>query len=458
MKKCFGCLILVGVAVAIGAFGLPGASETKPVRVDSGLLLGTTDSNGVAAYKGVPFAAPPVGDLRWRPPQPVAHWEGVRNADHFGAACMQNEAGSRLPWTEEFMTQGPISEDCLFRNVWTGAKAASEKRPVMVWMYGGGFNEGASSIAAYDGAALAKKGVVLVSMNYRVGALGFLVYPELTRESEHHSSGNYGLLDQIAALEWVHKNIAAFGGDPNKVTIFGQSAGALAVTLLMQSPLAKGLFVRGIAESGPGLIARTALGGGATLADREQAGVKYAESRGAHSLAELRAIPAANFFAAPAGGGKGAPGPGGTVVDGWVVPLTPPDSQVPLLAGMVADDIGVGATGAGAQKPGVASYQAAAQNKYGDQAGAFLKLYPVATDADVATVQKASGRDQARVGIDVWAADQVKLSKKLYTYYFDRAIPWPAHPEFGAFHTSDVPYVFQTIHKIDRPWEPVDDQ
>ena len=459
VSKHIGAIALVAAIVGICAFGLLARPENKPVRTDTGLLLGVTDSNGVTAYKGVPFAAPPVGDLRWRPPQPTAHWEGVRNADRFGAACMQNEAGSRLPWTEEFMTQGPISEDCLFLNVWTGAKTASEKRPVMVWMYGGGFNEGASSIAVYDGAALAKKGVVLVSMNYRVGALGFLVYPELTKESEHHSSGNYGLLDQIAALEWVHKNIAAFGGDPNKVTIFGQSAGALSVNLLMQSSLAKGLFVRAIAESGPGLIARTALGGGATFADREQAGVKYAESRGAHSLAELRAIPAANFFAAPAGGGRGAPGPGGTVVDGWVVSPNAPDVEAPILAGMVADDIGIGTTGAGAaQKPSVSSYQAAVQRIYGDQGDEFLKLYPVASDSDVEAMQKASARDRTRVMMDLWASDQVKRSKTVYTYYFDRVIPWPAHPEFGAFHTSDVPYVFETIHKMDRPWEPVDDQ
>jgi para-nitrobenzyl esterase len=457
MKKWIGLIALAAVMAGVGALGLLGAAVNKPVRVDTGLLQGVTDANGVTAYKGIPFGAPPVGDLRWRPPQPAAHWDGVRDASQFGAACMQNERGSSLPWTEEFMTAGPISEDCLFLNVWTGAKSANEKRPVMVWMYGGGFNEGAGSITVYDGAALAKKGVVLVSMNYRMGALGFLVYPELTKESEHYSSGNYGLLDQIAALQWVHKNIAAFGGDPDKVTIFGQSAGALSVGLLMQSPLAKGLFARAIAESGPGLIARNALGGGTTLADREQAGVKYAEFKGAHSLAELRAIPAANFYAP--GGGRGAPGPGATVVDGWVVPLAPPDNQVPLLAGMVADDNGISGGGGGAgQKPSVSSYEAAAQKKYGAQADAFLKLYPVASDDTVAATQKDANRDLTRVGMDLWAADQIKMSKKVYTYYFDRVIPWPAHPEFGAFHTSDVPYVFENIHKMDRPWEPVDDQ
>jgi len=459
VKKWIGYFAMAAVVGGIGALGLMGATKDKPVRVETGLLLGVTDANGVTAYKGVPFGAPPVGDLRWKPPQPPAKWTGVRDASKFGASCMQNERGSSLPWTEEFMTSGPISEDCLFLNVWTSAKSAKEKRPVMVWMYGGGFNEGSGEITAYDGAALAKKGVVLVSMNYRMGALGFLVYPELTKESEHHSSGNYGLLDQIAALQWVHNNIAAFGGDPHKVTIFGQSAGALSVGLLMQSPLAKGLFVRAIAESGPGLIARNALGGGNVLADREQQGVKYAESRGAHSLADLRAMPAAAFYA-PAPGGRGAPTAGSTVVDGWVVPLTPPDNQVPVLAGMVADDIGIGTTGpaAASQKYAVSTYNAAVQRIYGDQADAFLKLYPVTSDADVEAMQKASARDRTRVQMYLWAADQVKASKTVYTYYFDRVMPWPAHPEFGAFHTSDVAYVFNNIRKMDRPLEPVDDQ
>jgi para-nitrobenzyl esterase len=460
LKKWIGYFALVAVVGGIGALGLLGATKDKPVRVETGLLLGVTDANGVTAYKGVPFGAPPVGDLRWKPPQPPAKWTGVRDASKFGASCVQNERGSSLPWTEEFMTSGPISEDCLFLNVWTAAKSAKEKRPVMVWMYGGGFNEGSGEITAYDGAALAKKGVVLVSMNYRMGALGFLVYPELTKESEHHSSGNYGLLDQIAALQWVHNNIAAFGGDPDKVTIFGQSAGALSVGLLMQSPLAKGLFVRAIAESGPGLIGRNAPRGGPSFADREQQGVKYAESRGAHSLAELRAMPAAAFFAPAPGGGRGAPTAGSTVVDGWVVPLTPPDDQVPVLAGMVADDNGIGTTGpaAATQKYAVTTYVAAVQRIYGDQADAFLKLYPVTSDADVEAMQKASARDRTRVQMYLWAGDQVKPSKTVYTYYFDRVMPWPAHPEFGAFHTSDVPYVFNNIHKVDRPWEPVDDQ
>jgi len=303
---------------------------------------------------------------------------------------------------------------------------------------------------------MAKKGVVLVSVNYRVGPLGFLVHPELSKESEQHVSGNYGLLDQIAALQWVKKNIAGFGGDPAKVTIFGQSAGAISVIDLMRSPLAKGLFVRAIAQSGPGLLASNALGATTTLADREAAGTRYAESKGAHSLAELRALPAATFFT-PTGGRGGVTAPNGPFKDGWVLPTTDPAEQVPLMLGFVADDIGVGGGGrGGAATPSITSYESSAQQAYGDQASDFLKLYPVKADADVTVAQKAAGRDRARVSMDLWAAEQEKASKRVYTYYFNRVLPWPAHPEFGAFHTSEVPYVFQTISKLDRPWEPVD--
>src|SRR5262245_46163456 len=257
-----GAIICV---MTLTATALTLRADLATVKTDAGTVSGAAASGGVTAYLGIPYAAPPVGDLRWRAPQPVAHWDGVRKADEFGTSCMQNQAGSRLPWTEEFMTQGPIGEDCLFLNVWTPAKSTGSKLPVMFWIYGGGFNEGSSSVAVYNGAPLATKGVVVVSANYRVGPLGFLAHPELSKESEHHVSGNYGLLDQIAALRWVRANIAFFGGDPGAVTIFGQSAGALSVTSLMRSPLAKGLFSRAIAQSGPGLLPSSALGANATL-------------------------------------------------------------------------------------------------------------------------------------------------------------------------------------------------
>jgi para-nitrobenzyl esterase len=426
-----------------------------PVRIDTGLTSGAVEPNGVTAYLGIPFAAPPVGPLRWRPPQPAAHWDGVRPADHFGASCMQVETGSWLPWTEEFMTHGTISEDCLFLNVWTTAKPAGEKQAVMVFLYGGAFREGSSSVAVYNGSALARKGVVVVTVNYRVGALGFLAYPGLTQESKHHASGNYGLLDQIAALQWVQRNIDAFGGDPKRVTIFGQSAGAISVADLMRSPLAQGLFARAIAESGPGLFPESMLGGEETLAHREQQGVRYAESKGAHSLAELRAMPAADFFKSTPGS-KGGPEVGGPFADGWVLTAKHPAHEVPLMVGMVAGDAAFASGFGPPMAPTVSNYTAAAQKAYGAQAAAFLRLYPAEKDADVPAAKAASQTDRARVSIDVWCADQVKRSGTVYTYYFDHAIPWPAHPEFGAFHTSEVPYIFETLKLLDRPWQPID--
>ena len=383
------------------------------VRTDSGTVTGTQKA-GVTSFLGVPFAAPPVGNLRWRPPQPATYRNADWRADQFGPSCMQNQPGSRLPWTEEFMTQGPIGEDCLYLNVWTAAKNASAKLPVMFWIYGGGFTEGSSSVAVYDGAELAKKGVIVVTANYRVGPLGFLAHPGLTKESDRAASGNYGLLDQIAALRWVQRNIAAFGGDPGQVTIFGQSAGAISVASLMRSPLAKGLFARAIAQSGPGLFGRNASGGGATLRDREAAGVKYAQALGAQSPAELRALPAARFYGVNAPATQSGPGN-----DGWVLPDTGMADQVPLMVGFVADDLGLAANGATAE-------------------------------------QKAAARERARVSMHLWTTDQAAASKRLYTYFFDRAIPWPEHPEFGAFHSGEIPYVFNTLSRLKRPWEAVD--
>src|SRR5262245_21629288 len=287
-------------AIAVVLLTLPTRAAMDAIRTDSGTVVGTLKS-GVNVFLGVPFAAPPVGGLRWRPPQAASYRNSDWKADQYGTSCMQNQVGSRLPWTEEFMTQGPIGEDCLYLNVWTTAKNAGAKHPVMFWIYGGGFTEGSAAVAVYDGAELAKKGVIVVSANYRVGPLGFLAHPELSRESERGVSGNYGLLDQIAALRWVQKNIAAFGGDPAQVTIFGQSAGAISVADLMRSPLAKGLFARAIAQSGPGLFGANALGGGAAMRDREAAGVKFAQALGAKSLEELRALPAKTFY------GQGVP-------------------------------------------------------------------------------------------------------------------------------------------------------
>jgi para-nitrobenzyl esterase len=447
------------LAVAMVCFSLHARPAAKSVRTADGLVSGAEDQNGVAAYLGIPFAASPVGNLRWHPPEPAPKWSGIRQADHFGASCMQDEPGARLPWTAEFMTQGPVSEDCLFVNVWSSARASEAKQAVMVYIYGGGFTEGSGEVAVYNGENLARKGVVVVTFNYRVGALGFLVYPALTQESPNHSSGNYGLLDQIAALKWVHANIAAFGGDPARVTIFGQSAGAMSVAYLMRSPLAKGLFARAIAESGPGLFMGNSASIGTPLAQAEKRGENFAESKGAHSLAELRAMPAADFFKSTPGapGASGMPAsPGGPAADNWVVPEADPAEQVPVIVGMVSGDAAF-AAGFGAAPPKtVAEYDSQAEKIYGTMAPEFLKLFPAAQDSNVAAALQASHVDRARVSIYLWAGEQAKHSPRVYTYFFDHPIPWPQHPEFGAFHTSEVPYIFENLGILDRPWQPID--
>ena len=452
-----GTWMFARVAVTVAVFSFLAAAEPTSIRTEDGPISGVTDSQGVTSYKGIPFAVPPVGQLRWRAPQPVARWTAVRKADHFGNACFQIEDHSRLPWSEPFMEQGPVSEDCLYLNVWTAAKSPSERRPVMVFLYGGGFVEGSGAVAVYDGTQLARRGVVVVNLNYRVGPLGFLVYPGLTKESAHGSSGNYGLLDQIAALQWVHKNIAAFGGDPGRVMLFGQSAGASSVYGLMQSPLARGLFARAIAESGMRIFT-SSNDSQATLADREQMGVRWAESKGAHSLAELRALSPGALFQ-PAGSGSPALS-NQPVADGWVLPApgtAPPAKEVPLIVGMVADDIGISPADFGfGQKPSVAAYRDAAKKKYAEKADEFLKLYPVTSDDAAAEMKKVAARDQARVSIDLWSVNQTNRSGKVYTYFFDRAIPWPEHPEFGAFHTSEVPYVFGNLELTRHPFESID--
>ena len=418
------------------------------MRIESGQISGVRDAGGVRAFKGIPYAAPPVGNLRWRPPQTPDRWEGVRRADRFCAPCMQAVTGDFGPYTKEFLIQGSPSEDCLFLNVWTAATTANERRPVMVWIYGGGFVSGGADCDIYDGAELARKGIVLVSVNYRVGPLGFLAHPELTKESEYHSSGNYALLDQVAALQWVRRNITAFGGDPNRITIFGQSAGAFSVSLLMRSPLARGLFARAIIESGPGLFPTNTLSGSAILAAAEQAGVKYSESKGAHTLAELRALPAQQLI------GRGGPGVSGPITDGGFLPENNPHaSEVLVMNGMTADDIGI-AAGAGPRSVG--SYRSDAQNTFGAKSEALLKLYPANADSEVPEVRKISSRDRGRVSISLWASNQMKLSPQVYTFFFSRPIPWPQHPEFGAFHTAEVPYVFNNLKTLDRPWESAD--
>jgi para-nitrobenzyl esterase len=421
----------------------------------SGVLSGA--NGGIVSFKGIPFAAPPVGDLRWREPRPPTSWTGVRKADAFGPNCMQNLAGRHDPWTEEYMAHGEISEDCLVLNVWTPASApASARRPVIVFLHGGAFNEGSGSVAVYDGAALARKGIVAVTINYRLGVLGFLAHPDLTRESASHASGNYGLLDAVAALRWVRENIAAFGGDPQRVTLAGQSAGAMMVSALTASPLAKGLFQRAIIDS-DGTIFSGGVWRTRPLAEAEREGVEFAKARGLSSVAELRATSWKELTASPApasASGAGAapalaPFRAGTVIDGHLLAAEPSviiaqgaQNDVPTLTGVNADELTAGLR--------AETYVRQVQERYGAMAGEYLSLYPSAMNF------AAGGRDRGRTTLHLWAKARAKTAQtKVFTYYWTHAEPGPDAARYGAFHTSELPYFFNNL-QAPRPFTPKD--
>jgi para-nitrobenzyl esterase len=435
--KQFFCLLFGALLAAAAKHPL----ADQPVPTRNGLITGVATSDGaVASFKGIPFAAPPVGELRWRAPKPAAQWEGVRKAEDFSASCVQRIVQERKPWTYEFMAHNSVSEDCLYLNVWTGAKASTERRPVFVWIYGGGYNEGSAAVPAYDGENLARRGIVVVTINYRVGLLGFLAHPDLTKESgTNQSSGNYGTLDQIAALQWVQQNIAGFGGDPNRVTVGGQSAGASSVHNLVASPLAKGLFQRAIAQSGSSVAA---IARGGKLADAEAAGLKFTESKGFREVQPLRAMPWDILITPPVGGFR-------PVVDGWVLPASPLDvlaagkqNDVPTLTGLTADE---GSSSPEYGKVPGEKWREQMQQRFGAMADGFFKLYPVDGGAEA---QKAGARDMGLVSMHLWAAHRAKTAKtKAFTYYWTHTMPGPDAERFGAFHTSEVPYVFQTLDK-----------
>jgi para-nitrobenzyl esterase len=442
-----------GLLVFLFWFAALAMAQSDPVLTGSGAVSGVALSDGIEVFKGIPFAAPPVGKRRWQPPQPPASWQGLRKANDFGPPCMQPASPQRLgPWTRVFLSKLPPSENCLYLNVWTTAKRPFTPRPVMVWIYGGGFTSGAGSVAIYDGAALAREGVVLVNFNYRVGPFGFLAYPALTAESPHHSSGNYALLDQIAALRWVQENIAAFGGDPHQVTIFGQSAGAASVWLLMQSPLTRGLFERAIITSGPGVIPARAVTGQGSLAAAEKEGQKFAAKLDAHSLTQLRGVPAEKITQGSEGM-RWAP-----ILDGWVLRSGwHPQREAAVINGMVADDIGIGYYGNGpAPAFTLETYHKTLQMLCEGQVATCMKLYPAVNSQRAALAIRAALQDRARVSLYKWGVRQTHDSPQVYTYYFDRKTPWPEHPDYGVFHSSELPYVFDNLRLLSRPWQPVD--
>jgi para-nitrobenzyl esterase len=436
-------------------------SLAQQVSIDSGTLEGKTDGD-VRIFLGIPYAAPPVGELRWKPPAPVANWSGVRKATEFGARCMQ---GPLFP-DMVFRDPGP-NEDCLTLNVWTGAKTADAKLPVMVWIYGGGFNAGGTSEPRQDGTALARRGVVIVSMNYRLGIFGFFAIPELVTESGRNAAGNYGLLDQVAALQWVQRNIAAFGGDPTNVTIFGESAGSLSVSAQMASPLSKGLFAKAIGESG-GAFYSGAMPSD-PLADRAQSDLQFAvNTLHAPTLKELRAIPAARlqelFFKAktPNGNMRFMPN-----IDGYFLPEPAPaifaahkQNDVPLLAGWNHDEASFQVLLAPVALAAL-NLNILAKKEFANKSGEFLRLYP-ATSNEVA---QRSAEDFAGDKFIAWStwnwleAQAATGKQPVYRFRFDLAPPatLKAPAAMGAYHSAEIEYVFGNLHlNKSRPWRAED--
>ncbi len=418
-------LVLAGATILSAAI-------SDPVRIDTGLVSGVTgSSDDVRVYKGIPFAAPPVGDLRWHEPRPPSHWEGVHKADEFSPVCMQQQRGGAS-------ASRPPSEDCLYLNVWTAAKSASERRPVIVWTYGGAFTGGAGSLPMYDGDALARKGAVVVTYNYRLGIFGFLAHPELTKESGHDASGNYALMDMATVLRWVQKNIANFGGDPKRVTIDGESAGSMLVSAMVGSPQGKGLFQRAIGQSGAWMGIN--IGKMTTREQAEENGQKMAQTLGAMSIAELRAKPADELL-------KNARGQFAIIVDGWYVPedlsvtyQNHKQNDVDLLVGSNRDEGTFFSRGPASAE----QFLGTAKRRFSDQADAFLKFYPGSSDNEAGASQLANFRDEMGWHMREWAQFEAERGKaKAYLYYFTHVPPTaPGQASRGATHTADLQYMF----------------
>ena len=429
-------------------------SQSLLIKTANGKIEGTSNTdNTVRVFKSVPFAAPPVDELRWKAPKPVKNWEGVLKCTSFSASPMQNKPTPFMCWTEEFIAQPePLSEDCLYLNIWTTAMSKQKKQPVFVWIYGGGLSSGSSNCAIYDGEEMVKKGVVFVSINYRVGVFGFMAHPELSKESGHNSSGNYGFLDQMEALRWIKKNIAAFGGDPNNVTIAGQSAGAFSVNALVASPLAKGLFHKAIAQSGGLLSSRLSK----NLTESENQGVLFMQKANVSSIAELRKKSAAEIQTLSNSKGLER---FGTTLDGYVLPVNlfqhfekGLHNDVPLLTGWVTGD------GAlfGTPTTTVEKFEKDAKSNYEDKAETFLKIFPAKTDKEASEEQiKLAMFQFAALPSHLWAGFNKK--NKSYLYQFSHVPPdKPNFPNYGAFHTSEVPYTLHTLKKWNRAWEQTD--
>jgi para-nitrobenzyl esterase len=451
-SRIFGMAALAIASVAITS----NASAAQPqlqVKTKSGKVLGKSEGK-VRAFLGIPFAQPPVGQLRWKPPVPAAKWKGVRQVTEFGSHCMQPTI-----YKDMIFRDPGISEDCLNLNVWTPAVDKKAKLPVMVWIFGGGFLAGGTSEPRQDGEFLAKNGVIVVSMNYRLSIFGFLAHPDLTAESPNKASGNYGLMDQTAALRWVHDNIAAFGGDPAKVTVFGESAGSFSVSSQMASPLAKGLFIRAIGESG-GAFSTSGLAY-KPLAEAEAQGAAFGKTvLSASTAKQLRAIPAQQLLDLVT---KAPPGTRFVPdVDGYFFPQSVPaifaakrQNNVALLAGWNRDENGVH------DKTTVESFKADLEKEFGARAAEAAKLFPAATDAEA--VRSASDLAGDRfIAFSTWKWLEAAVAdgtQPVYRYRFDLVTPAdPNHPGgTAAYHSSEIPYVFGVLDLMKGyAWRPED--
>jgi para-nitrobenzyl esterase len=420
----------------------PGAVVTATVA--QGALAGTR-RNGVTTYLGIPYAAPPVGELRWQPPAAPTAWHGTRAANAFASECQQIPPdGAFRAWTAEYLIAGPVSEDCLYLNVWTPAHKQSARLPVLVWIYGGGFQQGGTTVPVYNGAPLASKGVIVVSINYRLNLFGFMAHPGLSAENPAGASGNYGLLDQVAGLRWVQQNIAAFGGDPARVTVAGQSAGSAAVHLLIGSPLAKGLFHQAIAQSGTDPTRHLP-----THADGEASGMQLMQASGAADIAAMRKLSPAQLEAASTRAGSRF----GPVVDGRLLPdatyANANTNDAPMLIGMTADEGSSLTSGYGVASP--ASLRAKIDQDYGSLAGEFATLYPATTDAEAGLAQATLARDNGLAALDLWARRRsARSNKAVYLYLFNHVQPGPESARYKVFHSSELPYVFNTLDTTGR--------
>jgi para-nitrobenzyl esterase len=444
-------LLCFGVVLTSSAADKSLLIKTKQGKVE-GKQEGPVQSP-VRAFLGIPYATPPLGPLRWTAPTPAAMWKGTRDATAFGHRCMQPTIYNDMVFRDP-----GVSEDCLNLNVWTPAKSKSAKLPVMVWIFGGGFLAGGTSEGRQDGAQLASNGVVVVSMNYRLGIFGYFAHPALTAESPNKSSGDYGLLDQTAALRWVKENIAAFGGDPDNVTLFGESAGSFSVSAQMASPLAKGLFQKAIGESG-GAFSSAGLAF-KPLHEVETTDQTFArDDLSADTLEQLRAIPAERLveLSRKAGAPRFVPD-----IDGYLLPESVPSifaagrqNDVPLLAGYNRDEGGID------PKTTLESYRKDVAAKYPGHAAEILELYPATDDAQaVRSAADLAGDRFIAFSTWKWMEAQAATGKQpIYRYRFDLAPPAdPNHPGgLAAYHSSEIPYVFgdlDLLHGFD--WRPED--